>query len=315
MSIKQNPQVCICMATFNGAKYIEEQLISFQNQTMNSWELIISDDGSTDNTLEILNNYAENQNLHVVRVSNGPQQGFAANFLSILMHYEGSAQYFAFSDQDDIWFVDKLERALKKLSNVSSDIPALYCSRTEFVNEKGEPFIPPKYSKKFSIKPSFENSLVQCLAGGNTMVFNRSAFDLITKANLVEAVPSHDWWLYQLISGCGGEIFYDPQPSVYYRQHSNNLIGSNTSLHAKLHRLKLFFNGFFATNNEVNLRNLTHNRNLLKLSSRSSLMNYSKACFHKRSLTRLYYYFVSKVRRQSFIENIILGIGILIKKI
>lgn len=156
-------KICIFIATFNGVEYISEQLKSIENQTIKDWELVISDDGSTDNTLSIIHKFKENHPQNSIRIIHGPGAGYAENFLSMLRKYQGNGQFFAFSDQDNIWHENKIERALNYLEKIPTDRPGLYCSRTEYVDCLGNQYDPLRYSRNFVLKPSFQNSLVQCL--------------------------------------------------------------------------------------------------------------------------------------------------------
>lgn len=233
----------------------------------------------------------------------------------MLKKYKGEARFFAFSDQDDIWHENRIEKALDCLEKIPDNCPGLYCSRTEYVDCWGKQFTPPRYSRKFVLKPNFENSLVQCIAGGNTMVFNASALKLIVNAIMVDRVPSHDWWLYQIVTGCGGLVFYDPEPSLWYRQHSQNLIGGNTRFLAKISRFQMFWEGKFAISNRLNLSNLLCNKFLLNENSRRTLECYNKACLDEAWYKRLIFVIRSRVRRQSWLESILIYIGVVFKKI
>lgn len=315
MSQEENTTICIFMATFNGAKYVSQQLKSFENQTIKNWELVVSDDGSTDDTLSIIQKFKDEHPTHSIKILEGPQNGFADNFLNMLKRYNGKANFFAFSDQDDIWQSHKLENAIKKLESVPTNTPGLYCSRTEYIDQFGNSFTPSQYSRCFTLTPSFTNSLVQCLAGGNTMVFNRLSFELILKTKVTTKVPSHDWWLYQLISGCGGVIFYDPIPTVLYRQHGKNLIGGNRKIVAKIHRVKMFLTGKFALSNRSNLANLLSNERNLEKSAQVTLNYYYQACTNNNWYLRLAFFLKSNVKRQSVLENVLLCLGVIFKKV
>ncbi|MEO0915515.1 MAG: glycosyl transferase, partial [Pseudomonadota bacterium] len=127
-------------------------------------------------------------------------------------------------------------------------------------------------SPHFRQPPSFENALTQNIGGGNTMVLNRAALDLLqdTLAHAEQAV-AHDWWCYQLVSGAGGRIIYDPDPHVLYRQHIGNEIGANGSLHAKLRRLGALLSGEYRRWNSKNLSGLRKCRHWLTPASRDVL--------------------------------------------
>ena len=106
-------------------------------------------------------------------------------------------------------------------------LPLLFCSRTLTITESGTPV---GMSPLFRRTPSFRNALVQSLAGGNTMVLNRAARDIVALASRRARFVSHDWWAYLLVTGAGGVVHYSAKPLVRYRQHAQNLVGANTSL-------------------------------------------------------------------------------------
>lgn len=245
--------VAILMATYCGEKYLPEQLNSIFKQSYGNFSLWVSDDGSTDNTRDVLARYAGG-NLQRLHVFPGPQQGFAKNFLSLLQHSEINADFYAFADQDDVWHADKIERAIAWLSKQPSEQPALYCSRTFLVDEAGRGL---GDSPLFARPPCFSNALVQSIGGGNTMVFNQAARTLLCLANKDAKVVSHDWWLYIIVAGAGGCIYYDPRPSIDYRQHGANLIGSNLGWRARLKRIRLLLKGRFRDWNALHMAALS----------------------------------------------------------
>lgn len=258
---KSSPEVAVLLATYNGQQHLGAQLKSIVEQTIGPVKIIASDDGSTDKTLEILNTCAD-------EVHNGPRQGFSANFLNLIEKVNTNSAYYAFSDQDDIWNPDKLERAIEFLKTVDPQKPALYCSRTLLVDEALKPL---GYSPLFKKPPSFLNALVQSIGGGNTMVFNQAALKLLKETKNKSAIVSHDWWAYLLISGAGGTVFYDEKPSLHYRQHSQNLVGNNISLKARLQRVRLFFQGRLKTWIDSNNQNLADIAYLLTPQHRQQL--------------------------------------------
>ncbi|KNY11459.1 hypothetical protein AKG08_07235 [Achromobacter piechaudii] len=232
--------VAILLCTYQGEKYLAAQLDSFAAQTFPSWKLWVSDDGSTDATLDKLKAFAERHTPGQVTLQAGPRKGFVKNFMSLICEPTLHADYYALSDQDDIWHPDKLERALKWLRDVPQGQPALYCTRTELIDEVGQPI---GFSPLFTRPPAFANALMQNVAGGNTMVMNNAARDLLLEAGADIDVVAHDWWIYIVVSACGGRIHYDSEPSLRYRQHGGNLIGANAGLSARLLRIKMLFEG------------------------------------------------------------------------
>lgn len=253
-------KVAILLATFQGQKYLSEQLDSFLEQTHPNWELWVSDDRSSDDTIKILDSYREKFPINKLNISSGPELGFVENFLSLTCSTSICAEYYAYSDQDDIWLANKLETAVQSLNSLAQNVPALYCSRTclvdKFDNEIG-------YSPLFNKPPSFANALIQNIGGGNTMVFNRATRDLLHETIDFSPGISHDWWAYILVSGCGGNVIYDATPTVRYRQHDSNLVGMNSSWSARFKRIVMLFQGRFKRWNDSNIKALQAIQHLL----------------------------------------------------
>jgi glycosyltransferase involved in cell wall biosynthesis len=233
--------VAILQSSYNGSPFLKDQLRSFEDQSQHDWILINADDGSTDNTRAIFNDFQEKIGHNRVILRVGQRKGFSANFLSLLADQNIKAEYYAFSDQDDIWEPNKLDRALGWLARIPPDVPGLYCTRTRLIDEQGRSI---GYSPLFRKPPSFANALVQNIAGGNTMVFNEAARRLVAAGGIVD-VPFHDWWLYILVSGVEGALFYDPYCSVRYRCHENNFVGSNLGILPRILRAKMLLQGRF----------------------------------------------------------------------
>jgi glycosyltransferase involved in cell wall biosynthesis len=237
------PTLAILMATKNGSKFLKEQLDSIQNQTFKNWHLIVSDDGSTDNTLEVLNSYQSVWGEEKLEIRQGPMCGYAMNFLSLASDPSIKGDFFAFCDQDDVWLPPKIAVGIESITQLSDSqkLPFLYCGRTTYTTESLEPY---GQSPLFSFPPSFRNALVQSIAGGNTMIFNGKTKQLLEAAGPVD-IPSHDWWCYLLATACGGIVLYDPKPQILYRQHKEALVGENQSLVSRLNRVNLMLAGRF----------------------------------------------------------------------
>ena len=247
------PLVAILLCTYNGARFLAEQLASLEAQTHQNWVVIASDDGSTDQTLEILHRYQAKWPAGKLTIRNGPQKGFCQNFLSLACDFDIKADYYAFCDQDDVWLPAKLSVALENvIANQEGQTPYVYCGRTRYVDDQLRLC---GISPLFVFPGTFRNALVQSIAGGNTMVFNRVAKYLIEQAGPLD-VASHDWWIYQLITGVEGEVFYDQVPQVLYRQHEYALIGGNNSFSARIKRIKLLLQGRFKNWNTQNINAL-----------------------------------------------------------
>lgn len=247
------PRFAVVMAVLNGERFLPAQLDTIEKQTVPIIDLWISDDGSTDGSQQIVTEAAATWSKGECRLVSGPSAGFAENFRSLMLNPEIDGDYVAFSDQDDLWDGNKLQRALTWLERQPADRPALYCSRTRSVSANGE-YV--GMSPEFQQPPAFSNAIVQSIAGGNTMVMNRSAWRLVREAASRTSFVSHDWWCYLIVTGAGGAVHYSATSDIGYRQHDDNLVGANNSWQARMSRLSGLFQGQFAQWNDQNLQAL-----------------------------------------------------------
>lgn len=246
-------RVMILLASWNGASHISEQLESIAAQTHANWRLVVSDDGSGDDTCELVRAFAERFPKGQVRLIKGPKAGRCeANFMSLLQREAGHAdKYIAYCDQDDIWVPEKLTRGILALSVYGLDKIALYGSRTQIVSEDLSHL---GFSPRFKRRPTFRNALVQSIAGGNTQIMTPAAARLLHETSFsVPSVVMHDWWSYMLVAAAGGEVIYDPEPTVLYRQHDGNVIGRNSGMKAQMARVRAMWQGRMKAWNEINL--------------------------------------------------------------
>lgn len=230
--------VTILLATRNGAPHLQAQLDSLAAQDHAHWQLIASDDGSTDATPAIIARFAARFPGRV-QVTQGPQQGMTANFLSLIAQAPDGPV--AFCDQDDLWRPGKLSRALAMIGTDAG--PVLYGCRTERITASGASL---GLSPLWNRAPSFGNALVQNIIGGHGAVMNAAALRLMRDASHGVTLPFHDWWAYQVVTGCGGRVIADPAAMLQYRQHAGNLLGANRSPAARLRRLRAMLAGGFA---------------------------------------------------------------------
>lgn len=303
-------QVAVLLCCKDGERFLAEQLDSLSAQTYSHWKLWVSDDNSEDGTIDILNRYATILGERF-SLQSGPGRGFIANFLSLVCDRKICASYYAFCDQDDIWEPEKLHRAITWLKSIPAHEPGLYCSRTRLINETGcEIGLSPLFAKP----PGFTNALAQNIGGGNTMVFNDAARQLLCEAGMEVDVASHDWWVYLLVCGCGGRVFYDPWPSLRYRQHNTNLVGCNTGWAAKLLRLKLLWQGRYQGWNNLHLVALQKVQHLLSPRNRSILILWGQLR-RQSMLPRLAGFIRSGIHRQTLSGNIGLLVAVLLGRI
>lgn len=311
-AVSDRVNIAILMCTYNGASFLREQLDSFSNQSHTDWTVYVSDDGSTDETRSILADYQQRWGAERLMIFAGPCQGFGKNFISLVKRSEIQARYYAFSDQDDIWFSDKLERGVAKLGAYEKALPSLYCSRTRLIDAERNVI---GFSPRFCKTPSLKNALVQSLAGANTMIMNQTARDILLQLPDDADVVAHDWLTYILITGCGGNVFYDAEATLDYRQHDNNIIGANTNLRSHAMRLVRMLSGHFVEWNDSNLRVLSSMRPLLTQESRIILDHFEKSRHLTGPLNRLSKLRQSGVYRQTLRGNISLILAACMGKI
>ncbi len=272
--IGEEPEIAILMAVCNGEEFLDEQLVSLERQTVGRIDIWVSDDGSKDGSPAVLQSWSGRWRRGAFHVSPGPCKGFAENFRSLLVDERVDADFFAFCDQDDIWDDDKLEAGLRCLIAQDAGTPALYCSRTRTLARNGTPV---GCSPDFRREPSFRNALVQSIAGGNTMLFNRAAREELARASSRTGFISHDWWAYLVVTGVGGLVHYSSQPRIGYRQHHENLVGANNTWRARLLRLDELLEGRFARWNSFNVSALRQCWDMLTPEARSVVEAFSEA--------------------------------------
>lgn len=239
------------MALYQGERFLGAQLDSIAAQTT-GWTLVVGDDGSSDAGPRIVQDFARAWPGRV-EMRTGPRRGASANFMALLAGLPDAPGLVALADQDDVWHPDKLSRAAAALDPCGA-LPALYCSRVEICDETLRPL---GLSRLPVRPPSFRHALVQNLVQGNTVVLNPAAAALArAAAREAGAVVMHDWWLYQLVTGAGGRVIHDPEPSLLYRQHGANVVGANNGAGARLASLGRMLKGRHRKWSRANLREL-----------------------------------------------------------
>lgn len=209
--------VQVLMSTYNGEKYIKEQLDSILSQTYRDIRILIRDDSSVDGTVAILKEYSERyQN---VEFYVGDNLGAQGSFFDLFAHVDQQAKYIATSDQDDVWYTDKIETAVSCLQGLN--VPGLYCCKTQLTDKDLNPL--KDRLRKQTPAIHFGNALIENICTGCTMVINKALYNLVQGKWPRQSVI-HDWWFYQ-VALCFGKVIYDDTSHVFYRQHGNNVIG------------------------------------------------------------------------------------------
>lgn len=209
--------VAVLMSTYNGVKYIKEQIESILGQENVSVEIFIRDDGSIDHTVDIVEKY---DNINIIR---GENIGVGNSFMELVYKVPNSFEFYAFADQDDIWLNNKMEKGIEKIRHQKG--PILYCSNQRLIDKYGS-----EIGVRFNRNPdlSSEKIFVQNSATGCTMIWNRELQNILLKKRPAKELlysRIHDVWVAMVASICG-TIIYDKNGYILYRQHENNVVGA-----------------------------------------------------------------------------------------
>ena len=239
----KSERIEILMAAYNGAPYIGEQIDSILCQTDTNWHLTISDDGSTDGTDAIIDEYARQYPNKVQRVYSGRRFGGAKDHF-FWMTEQCDAEYIAYCDDDDTWKANKLEKLRNAMqeaeSRLSSDTPILVFSDQTVTDEKLSVIAPSLmcYQKQYFEHFDYRSILMQNVVTGGAMMVNRALARLALQCADTSQVIMHDWWM-AAVAARFGEIVYIDEPLGAYRQHGHNSVGAKNvgSLAHILHKL------------------------------------------------------------------------------
>ena len=210
------PRVVVLMSTYNGERFVAEQLASILQQLPEDGRIVVRDDGSRDRTVEVISSIRDPR----IVMTRGKNLGFGTSFLTLLAEAPADADLVMFADQDDVWLPGKIGRAWQHLSRLPSTA-ALYGSAQMLVDAELGLLHP---TPPWPCGPSFANALTENIITGCTAALNRPAVDLLQRAGVPDGVHFHDWWLYLVVSAFGTVVF-DPEPTLLYRQHGGNQIG------------------------------------------------------------------------------------------
>lgn len=230
--------VQVLLSTYNGETYLKEQLDSILNQKNVTVKLFVRDDGSSDGTVDILRAYAA---LHEnIQYLCGENCGVVASFFRLFELSDPDADFYALSDQDDVWDEDKLSTACQKLEQMrkakspkkkkndslirSFATPLLYCCNAWNTDDALNPFPESMQTIGKELIPDFRNALIENIARGAGIVFNQALMSYI-RISMPRDIYMHDWWLY-LVASCFGEVYYDSAAHYKYRQHAGNALGA-----------------------------------------------------------------------------------------
>lgn len=223
--------VTVFMSTYNGGKYVKEQIESILNQVGVEIKLLIRDDGSQDDTVSIIQSINDSR----VKLILGSNVGFIKSFLSLIKEGRGTS-YYAFSDQDDVWDCDKLLCACSMLKEYDS-IPAIYSSNTRLVTADRHII----FDEEKQVIEGLHAAIIKNYVTGCTVVFNDKLKTTIQNIN-PNLLSSHDWWINVVCLAVGGISIFDETPHMDYRQHQNNTVGATKKGFKKYYSwIKKFF--------------------------------------------------------------------------
>lgn len=213
-------KICVMMSTFNGELFLEEQINSILNQNMVDVFLYIRDDGSNDGTIKLLKKYSSKSN---VKVSLGHNIGVGYSFWELLKTAPTGYEFYAWSDQDDIWDKDKLYIATKAIKKMGQDKPLLYYSESKCV-DKNLNQIKQNYKRNPSV--TLGSALIRSNAQGATMLFNNTLRKLAATytPDFKNIKILHDAWIHKLCLAVDGRVIYDADSHMSYRIHGNNAV-------------------------------------------------------------------------------------------
>ena len=230
--------VQVLLSTYNGETYLKEQLDSILNQKNVAVKLFVRDDGSSDGTVDILRAYAA---LHDnICYLCGENCGVVASFFRLFELSDPDVDFYALSDQDDVWDEDKLSIACQKLEQMRKSksqkkkkndsqirtftTPLLYCCDAWNTDDALNPLSESMQTAGKELIPDFRNALIENIARGAGIVFNQALMSYI-RISMPQDIYMHDWWLY-LVASCFGEVYYDSAAHYKYRQHAGNTLGA-----------------------------------------------------------------------------------------
>ena len=302
----EDKKVAIILSTYNGEKYIKDQIESILNQTYKNIEIYVRDDGSKDGTVEILKEYERKGKIKLFQEEN---VGFVKSFFKCLT-YCSDADYYSFSDQDDVWEEWKIKRAVEMLNEGDNTKPLLYFSDYDFYNEKLE-FV--SHFKSHKKGPSFRNSIVDCINMGIGTVINKKARDIMVESNMKKSC-GHDWSAYMICSAFGN-VIYDKVSSVKYRRIENNVsAGGKSFISFQLWRIKKYMvNNYFKNIKEEIIEFESIFGDKLKTEDKKVLNLFtSKKYNFIKAMKRVFY---KKMFRQKILDEIMLRFMFFIGKL
>lgn len=220
-------KIAILMATYNGEKYICQQIDSILSQTCKDWELYIHDDGSTDNTIAVVESYVEKYPNKIHLIDGKSTGGAKYNFFYMFGQVE--APYYMTCDQDDVWLDKKIELTYDKMLTIENkaDVPCLVYTELRVVDSELNTIADTMsgYQSLDCHKRTINQFILQNSVTGCTMMVNRALRDKMLRITDIDNTIMHDWWAALVAAQFGKTAFID-EPTILYRQHGDNSLGA-----------------------------------------------------------------------------------------
>jgi glycosyltransferase involved in cell wall biosynthesis len=242
--LNSDPKISIALCTYNGERYLKEQLDSFLRQKLLPYEIVACDDASTDSTVEILEDFARTAPFPIRIYRSEHNLGLIQNFSKAASLCTGD--YVAFSDQDDIWLPDRLNASFHRMKEAEreygSDIPLLVYSDLSLIDSEGR-CIRPSFMKYQKMWHS-DHGLLRILLAQNTIAGNTSLCNKVlmqVSLPFPEVITNHDGW-FALVAASIGKIFFIPEALVLYRQHESNAVGAGPTQKVNIRYIRYILN-------------------------------------------------------------------------
>jgi glycosyltransferase involved in cell wall biosynthesis len=314
---ESDTEIGILLASYNGERFISDQLNSLLAQTYIHWQLFIRDDGSTDKTVSIINKYIEKDKRIHLLTDNQNNLGSCENFATLLNITRGQFQYIMFCDQDDFWLPAKIEETILYMKQVEEqqekENAVLVYTNFSYadIHLKTIPSRINFQTTKLS-NLSFAHLLAQNPAYGCTMMLNRQLADLVK--HIPVQAENHDYWT-ALVASALGKIVYLNKPTVLYRQHDNNISTNynSNSLEKRLRRIVLQRKNFEDVRRKAAMALAFKDAYYDFLSkSYKQILNEYISLFEHKSLRLLVKNIRNGVRRQTLLQTILFYASILL---
>ena len=292
------PKIAVLLSSYNGEKYIEEQISSILRQKNVDVELYIRDDGSEDKTVKIIKRLMkDNLNIHLTC---GENLGYEESFMKLIYEIVPKTDYYAFADQDDIWLDEKLIVGIRKIEQ--EEQPAMYYSHLCEVDEYLNPM---EQERKKLYPPYKQEALFSIYVSGCTIIFNHKAMELL-KIYRIEKRTPHDFWI-GLICTYFGKVIYDETSYILYRKHENTVTHSGENFYMKL--IKELLCGKVRNNYAIYLlKGYSGMMDNETVSSLRKIANYDKSIKNK-------IYAMRKVKKTTLKGTILLKLCILFNRV